>query len=312
MSNRKIKKKDKSCCSCTYLCNTLFFCSAQIKAKFKDDLLIGTEHSEKILPECYTPQNNVEELSQNDKVEIILNDPKFGMFSLFKYLLKHGYKNEILKKRNSFYCSHTFSLLAALPILIFFIQWTIYIALMNYQVNTYDAGFCPNQAGWEQKLIMFSISLLYFTKSFFLWDTLTDRTRFNYVVPSVDIWVMIDTFQEYGFNLAVYLANIWIVFRNESTIEMIFNSLAMEFLMQIDNEFEELYFKFLPEAAEDIYDNLFISFEENQKKVTEQKKTCHFNCTRCCCFLPFKLLVFLLLIFPLFCLMFAFYGSICK
>ena len=310
MSNHKVKKKKKSCCS--ILGNTLWFCSAQVKAKFKDDLLAGTEHSEKIVPECYTPHNNMEELSQSDKVEMILNDPKFGMFSLFKYLLNRGYKNEILKKRNSFYCSHTFSLLAGLPILIFFIQWSIYIALINYQVHNYDAGFCPNQAGWEQKLIMFSISLLYFTKSFFLWDTLTDRTRFNYMLPSIDIWVMIDTFQEYGFNLAVYLANIWIVFSNESTIEMIFNSLAMEFLMQIDNEFEEQYFKFLPEVAEDIYDNLFISFENNQTQVEEKKKTCQFRCARCCCFVPFKLLVFLLLIFPMFCLIFAFYGTLCK
>ena len=47
---------------------------------------------------------------------------------------------------------------------------------------------------------------------------------------------------------------------------MIFNSLAMEFLSQIDNEFEEQYFKFLPEAAEDIYDNMFISFDDNQKR----------------------------------------------
>ena len=69
MSNHKVKKKKKTCCS--ILCNTLWFCSAQVKAKFKDDLLIGTEHTEKIVPECYTPHNAMEELSQNDKVEML-------------------------------------------------------------------------------------------------------------------------------------------------------------------------------------------------------------------------------------------------
>ena len=85
------------------------------------------------------------------------------------------------------------------------------------------------------------------------------------MMPSIDVWVMIDTFQEFGFNLLVYLANLWIVYSNESLTEMILNSLAMEFLMNLDNEFEEMYFKFLPEVAEDIYDNFFDTIEDNKK-----------------------------------------------
>ena len=95
--------------------------SAHISAKFRDDLLIGTEHSYKVSPECKTPQEsflransqaietkkeNEEELSDDEKKAIVLADPKFGMFSLFKYHLKRGYKNEILKKKNAIYCSH--------------------------------------------------------------------------------------------------------------------------------------------------------------------------------------------------------------
>ena len=116
---------------------------------------------------------------------------------------------------------------------------------------------------------MFSVSLLYFVRSFFLWDNLTDRTRLNRMIPSIDFWVMMDTFQEFGFNLMVYLANLWIVFSNESLQEMILNSLAMEFLMNLDNEFEEMYFHYLPEAAEDIYDNFFVTFDENKKKLAK-------------------------------------------
>ena len=33
--------------------------------------------------------------------------------------------------------------------------------------------------------------------------------------------------------------------------------------MMLDNEFEELYFQYLPGAAEDIYDNIFVSYYEN-------------------------------------------------
>ena len=86
--------------------DNLNFCCAQVKEKFHDDLLIGTEHSYKVSPECKTPQEsflransqsietkkeNEEELSDDEKKAIVLSDPKFGMFSLFKYHLKRGY-----------------------------------------------------------------------------------------------------------------------------------------------------------------------------------------------------------------------------
>jgi len=301
------------CAECCFsICDNLSFCTAQVKAKFKDDLLIGTEHSKKILPACQTPQNSIEHLSQDDKVQIVLNDPKFGMFSLFKWHWKKGHKNEILKQKNAFYCSHTFSLLAFLPILIFISQWIIYIAFISYEIKQYDKGLCPNDSQWEKKAIMFAASLVYFVRSFFLWDNLTDRTRLNRMIPSIDFWVMLDTFQEFGFNLMVYLANLWIVFGNDSLQEMILNALAMEFLMQLDNEFEEMYFHYLPEAAEDIYDNFFVTFQENKQKLAKRNKSCGFCCARYTFFIPFKLLVVSLLIFPFFCLGMSIYGPICK
>ena len=301
---------------CNIIEDNLKFMGAQVKAKFHDDLLIGTERSKKIIPDCETPNQNTlsgrDDLTDEEKKDIVIADPKFGMFSLMKYHFKRGHKNEILKKRNSYYCSHTFSLLSFLPIIIFFIQWAIYIALIAAEVRTHDGDWCPNTSTWDGKLIMFSVSLLYYIRSFFLWDNLTDRTRLNRMLPSVDIWVMLDTFQEFGFNLVVYLANIWIVFSNESVQEMILNSLAMEFLMNLDNEFEEIYFTYLPEVAVDIYDNLFVSFSDNKKKLEKRNKSCAFKCIRHSFYVPFKLLVFSLMIFPIFCLFAAFYGAVCK
>ena len=107
---------------CKIIGDNLHFCCAQVKEKFKDDLLIGTEHSKKIIPECATPIRLCQEMTEDEKVQIVLNDPKFGMFALFKWHIKKGYKNDILKEKNAFYCSHTFSLLAFLPIIVFFTQ----------------------------------------------------------------------------------------------------------------------------------------------------------------------------------------------
>ena len=131
---------------CKVIRDNLNFCCAQVKEKFNDDLLIGTEHSKKIIPECATPIRLCEEMTQDEKVQIVLNDPKFGMFALFKWHIKKGYKNEVLKRKNAFYCSHTFSLLAFLPIIIFFTQWFIYVGLIASEVREYDKGFCPQVA----------------------------------------------------------------------------------------------------------------------------------------------------------------------
>jgi len=317
-STEKLLKQDtifkQSCCEA--LKNNISFLCAQINAKFHDDLLIGQEHSKKILPDCNSPSQNLlaqqQELSDEEKIAIVTQDPKFGMFSLFKYHLRRGYRNDVLKAKNAFYCSHIFSLIFMLPILIFIIQWIIYLALIVHETKSFDKGLCPNESTIEMKLIMLAVSMLYFIRSFFLWDNLTDRTRLNRMMPSIDTWVMIDTFQEFGFNLLVYLANLWIVFNNDSITEMVLNSLAMEFLMNLDNEFEEMYFKFLPEAGIDIYDNVFVNFRDNQEKLKKRKRSCAFNCVRRAFYIPFKILVLSLLIFPVFCVIMMFYGPICK
>ena len=63
---------------------------------------------------------NDEEVTPEEKEEIVKASPSFGMFSLFRYHLKRGYMNKELKKTNKIYCSHIFSLLMGLPLLVFF------------------------------------------------------------------------------------------------------------------------------------------------------------------------------------------------
>tara|TARA_B100001093_G_scaffold267666_1_gene256008 strand:+ start:3834 stop:4979 length:1146 start_codon:yes stop_codon:yes gene_type:complete len=375
--------------TCFAIKNNISLLTAHIAAKFRDDLLIGTEHSHKIIPECDTPQvafltnnhhkrtisstittirvnnenNNIEnndienndiknnytngddkkdfefetidinnpennkqnfnkninkqnvdnELTDDEKKEIVIADPKFGMFSLFKYHMTRGYKNEVLRKKNAVYCSHIFSSIAFLPLIIFIAQWSMYIALIANQIDNYDNHtLCPNSASWKEKLIMFGACGLYFVKSFFLWDNLTDRTRLNKMIPATDSWTMLDTFQEFGFNLFVYGANIWIVFVGDSVDSMVVDCLAMEFLMNLDNEFERMYFEYLPEAAVDIYDNVFITYKENYDLLQKKNNNCGFCCMHFLTFIPFKLLLTSLLLFPVFCFFMMIYSPICK
>tara|TARA_Y100001970_G_C13716428_1_gene594470 strand:- start:156 stop:635 length:480 start_codon:yes stop_codon:yes gene_type:complete len=159
---------------------------------------------------------------------------------------------------------------------------------------------------------MFGACGLYFVKSFFLWDNLTDRTRLNKMIPATDTWTMLDTFQEFGFNLFVYGANIWIVFVGQGVDNMVLDCLAMEFLMNLDNEFEQLYFEYLPEAAVDIYDNSFITYKENYDMLEKKNKYCSFYCLHCLTFVPFKALLTSLMLFPFFCFAMMIYTPLCK
>ena len=155
----------------------------------------------------------------------------------------------------------------------------MYLALVFHEKRQYDGTICPGDAPIEQKIMMAGISIIYFIRSFFIWDSFTNRTRLQKMNPGGSISVIFDTYQEFGFNLIVYCANLWIVFVDNDILNMILNSLAMEFLMNLDNEFEEMYFKFLPQCAIDIYDNIFVTVEENNKIVKEKRdKYCCFYC----------------------------------
>lgn len=303
---KRLRKRDYLCRTCPLIFKNLYL-------KLIDHLLLGGEHTQKICDGFNTPIINSGNISAEEKKNIVLADPKFGMFSLFKYHIRRGYLNQQLKKNNKVYCSHIFSLAFALPILIFIGQWCLYVALMSYEINRFEGEICPQADTTENKMMMFGIAIVYFVRSFFIWDNLTTRISF-YKMNRVDnICAILDTFQEFMFTLMVYSANLWIIFVEEDLQNMILNSLAMEFLMQLDNEFEELYFENLPGAAEDIYDKIYVTYNENKSLIEDrQHRSCCFRWTSRCLFIPYKLLVITLFLFPGVCFFIMIAGPYCK
>ncbi len=94
---------------------------------------------------------------------------------------------------------------------------------------------------------------------------------------------------------------------------MFFTTLAMRFLMDMENEFERMYCTFLPEVAVDIYDSMFVSYRDNLILVNEKTQTSRcFRCCQCCAFVPYKLLMLLFMMLPFFCFVCIIYGTICK
>lgn len=297
--------------------STVQFLQAHVRDTLSGDVFAGPNTGKKVLPECATPKigesEDEESLTDEQKTQLVLSDPKFGMLSLFAYHYHHGRHNAVLKKRNRVFCSHIFSLIFALPILVFIAQWLMYISIVSHQIRTYSGDLCQNQAGIQEKMMMAAVSLLYFIKSFFLWDNIVDRTHRKKMIPATSFIVMFDTFQEFGFNLLVYLTNLWVIFSEKDFLNMFFNTMAMEYLMEADNEFESAYFQFLPGVAADIYDNMFVSYRENVVLIRDKEHhSWSFRCCRRLTWLPFKLLMTLFMVLPLICGAMIFVGAACK
>lgn len=292
------------------------FLKAHMKEQIRDDLALGVYRKKQVVPACKIPSTNSEDLEVDvdEKIDTVLSDPMFGMFSLFMWHWNEGYKNREFKEKNVVYCSHIFSLWSGLPLLVFVSQWTMYIALVMYMYTfSTHHKMCPKQGAPSDKVLMAGVALLYFVKSFFLWDALVDRSRRRKVNPSNSIIVLFDGLQEIGFNLLCYFGNLWIVFHEENIINAILDSLAMEFLMVLDNQFEELYFSYLPGNAVKIYDDLFVTYAENEALVEAKKhKSCCFFFWVCILQIPYKLLQLCLIMFPFGCIGMIVYGIYCK
>ena len=297
-----------------YVCEAFPLICKSFKFKMIDHLLLGGEHMHKISPDSRSPVNIIQnDFTSEEKTDIVKASPSFGMFSLFRYHLYRGYMNKELKKINKVYCSHIFSLICALPILIFFGQWLLYSSLIVHEIKNYNATICSNDDTIENKLMITGISIIYFTRSFFLWDNITNSLSLKKMNRVNSICAILDTLQEFFFTIIVYGANIWVVFVEKDIKDMILNSLAMEFLMTLDNEFKELYFKYLPGTADDIFDNIFVSYNENKLLLEHRLDNDRaFKCFTYFIYIPYKLLVLTIFIFPLFCFFMIFAGAICK
>ena len=160
---------------------------------------------------------------------------------------------------------------------------------------------------------MFAIAILYYCKSFFLWDNLLSRSKKKFVLKTDSMCAIVDSLQEFGFNLLVYFTNLIIIYTEKDFMNMVMNSLAIEFLMMIDNEFEEIYLKYQPEVGVDIFNKMFVSYNENKAFVMNRMQTnCAFRIVKYISWVPYKLIVLSHILLPIICLIMVFYGPICK
>ena len=149
------------------------------------------------------------ELSAEEKRDIIVSDPRFGMCSLTKYMLRHPKKGT---------CSQYFARSLCLPLFIFAAQWLMFISIL---IHKHADKECKSGEP-AMKMLMISVSMIYFVHSF-AYDNLNQNAR--KIVPSSSLIVALDTFRNTGL---ISLCRLPTVARTSTTISwMLFSTLSL-------------------------------------------------------------------------------------
>lgn len=239
-------------------------------------------------------------LSDEEKRDIVLRDPKWGMCSMMNYMLNRTSSRE---------CSHVFGRQFCLPLIVFLAQWLMFAGLLMHNIK--QPRVCGSKT-LESKLLVVSISLIYFVNSFFLYDDIRDRSKQYKIACPSSYLVLIDAFQEHAFNLFVNIANLYIVFITEDFVDALFNSLALEFLMNMDNVYEISYFKYELEDAVYIYDNVFVVRSKSRENVNKKMlESFSYRIVRYITYVPFKILSWCFIALPVYCLVMLCFAVVC-
>merc|ERR1711871_1303824 len=100
---------------------------------------------------------------------------------------------------------------------------------------------------------------------------------------------------------------------SDDLLDALFNSLALEFLMNLDNEYERMYFKYSLEEAVYNYDHVFVTPEESRNQVIDRCNTSFlYRFIRHVTFIPFKVLGLGFSLLPIYCFGMLVFGLMCK
>lgn len=153
--------------------------------------------------------------------------------------------------------------LKIMPVLVLMAQWIMFAAITQIASSGYSKQVCPNAASVQAKALMFGVSLLYSARSILQLNAyvnyeLNESDPIEYLRQkdlainhsTLDFYMRLDKLNENLLQVCVYVVNLLIVYATEDATDMVLNSLALEFLMHLDNEFVEQYYSVKPNQAE--------------------------------------------------------------
>jgi len=167
--------------------------------------------------------------------DILLNWPSFGAFNMLM-------------------CSRR---LKVLPLSIIVVQVVLPVCLFASYLS-YNKGWCPSTGSLSQRLLMFGIALLYTVRSCLilnekvlseyrdevdLRDEIAKKRRDCGIhLSALSSYGKIDNVMHIAYPALVSLLNLWFVFIADDPLDIVLDSLAMEFVGKVDDEFKVRFF----------------------------------------------------------------------
>lgn len=236
------------------------------------------------------------ELSSEEKRDIVLAEPKFGMFSMTKY----------------FWRSSNTTIYLFLPLLVFLGQWSMFVSVVAHNFRA-SVPACAGDSTFEMKLLFMSVCVVYFAQSVQLLDDLRRRgAKQLKTTPEASYTIMLDRLHEHAFTLMVHVTNLWIVYTTENVLEAMFNCLAMSFLSDLENDWQTAYYANRVEEAADVYDTVFVTHRQNARKMLTRRKSACFRCVHAVASVVFTMTLTGYALMPVFAAVMLVVGILCK
>jgi len=191
-----------------------------------------------------------QKVEESDMADILLNWPAFGTFNLFM-------------------CSKSiYTKFCALSIML--VQVVVPVGVFAAQYHSYNKGWCPSTGSPSQRVLMSGIALFYLVRGCLIYDekAVWKSADEDFPKSSKDLrpwhhestkkfvkitesglrcttlasYGLIDQTMHLTYESLVLLLNLWLVFIADSALDIVLNSLAMEFVGKIDDEFKVRYF----------------------------------------------------------------------
>lgn len=237
-----------------------------------------------------------EQLSDEEKRDIVLAEPKFGMFSMTKY----------------FWRSSNTTIYLFLPLLVFLGQWSMFVSVVAHNLRL-SSPACAGGSAPEMKLLFISVCLVYFAQSVQLFDDLRRRgAKRLKMTPEASYTIMLDKLHEHAFTLMVEVTNLWVVYATDNVLEAMFNCLAMSFLSDLENEWQTAYYANRLDEAADVYDTVFVTHRQNARKMLVRRKRGCFRCVHAAASVVFTLTLAGYALMPVFAAGMLVVGVLCK
>jgi len=164
--------------------------------------------------------------------------------------------------------------LKPLPLLIVGVQYVMLLAVFLHSMSNYEDGWCNRGGTLANRALMSGVGALYFVRATSniqkKYQKFKDSGGFSgYVGTKMDTWLtpayQFDIFMEMCFGAAVLMVNLWLVFIATDPVDMVLNSLAVEFIGNLDNELKTELFEYVT-----YYD---FSASKGKETAPPQKKT---------------------------------------